>query len=117
MNVPNPQNASINEEEKDKKTVEELQDSDDEYDFLDQETSKLEKLTSEAGLKPCYVNGLSSVRTYLVICVKQRSNNFTAVGIRNMGHGNQKVHCWPDCKNFRHHSIQAIECRNSLLHL
>lgn len=49
--------------------------------------------------KPCYTNGLTTYKTYLVVAVNENHPGYSAVGIRNMG-GYYKLHFWPSIRPF-----------------
>lgn len=50
--------------------------------------------------KPCYTNGLTTIKTYLVAAVNENHPEYSALGIRNLGDGSYKLHFWPNIRPF-----------------
>lgn len=50
--------------------------------------------------KPCYTNGLTTIKTYLVAAVNENHPEYSALGIRNLGGGSYKLHFWPNIRPF-----------------
>lgn len=51
--------------------------------------------------KPCYTNGLTTNKTYLVVAVNEQHPEYNALGVRNMGGGSYKLHFWPSIRPFK----------------
>lgn len=50
--------------------------------------------------KPCYTNGLTTMNTYLVAAVNENHPEYSALGVRNVGGGQYKLHFWPNIRPF-----------------
>lgn len=50
--------------------------------------------------KPCYTNGLTTTKTYLVAAVNENHPEYSALGVRNLGGGSYKLHFWPNIRPF-----------------
>ena len=50
--------------------------------------------------KPCYTNGLTTMKTYLVAAVNENHPEYSAMGVRNLGGGQYKLHFWPNIRPF-----------------
>lgn len=50
--------------------------------------------------KPCYTNGLTTIKTYLVAAVNENHPEYSALGIRNLGGDSYKLHFWPNIRPF-----------------
>lgn len=51
--------------------------------------------------KPCYTNGRTSSKTYLVAAVSEQFPDYNALGVRNLGGGQYKLHFWPNIRPFK----------------
>ena len=51
--------------------------------------------------KPCYTNGRTTTKTYLVVVVNKQHPEYNALGVRNMSHGIYKLHFWPNIRPFK----------------
>lgn len=50
--------------------------------------------------KPCFTNGLTTMNTYLVAAVNENHPEYSALGVRNVGGGQYKLHFWPNIRPF-----------------
>lgn len=50
--------------------------------------------------KPCYTDGLTTNKTYLVVAVNENHPEYNALGVRNLGGGKYKLHFWPNIRPF-----------------
>ena len=51
--------------------------------------------------KPCYTNGRTTDKTYLVVAVNENHPEYSALGVRNLGDGQYKLHFWPNIRPFK----------------
>lgn len=51
--------------------------------------------------KPCYTNGLTTEKTYLVVAVNEQFPDYNALGIRPLGGNEFKLHFWPNAMVFK----------------
>lgn len=52
------------------------------------------------GVRPCYADGLTTVKTYLVVAVNREMPQYNALGVRRLSDDNYKLHFWPNVRAF-----------------
>jgi hypothetical protein len=57
------------------------------------------------GKRPCYSDGLTSTKTYLIVASDTQFNGYNALGVRRLGPDQYKLHFWPHARAFKHSEL------------
>ena len=57
------------------------------------------------GKRPCYSDGLTTTKTYLIVASDTQFNGYNALGVRRLNDDQYKLHFWPHARAFKHSDL------------